>query len=298
MTGPIVETALGSVEGVVRDGAAQFLGIPYAAAPLGEQRFLAPQPAVPWSGVRRTAASRTSPPQLPSPLPVFSSEQAPIDEDCLELNVYSPAPDGGRRPVMVWFYGGGFTMGSAGIYDASSLAVRGDVVVVAVNYRLGALGFSYLEHLDERFAGSANAGIRDQIASLRWVKDNIAAFGGDPDCVTIFGESAGGHSVGCLLTSRLATDSPDPHMQNIWVNRPIDERLKKLWCKCGTHAISGAPRGVKFDPPQCPDLVFCLERTTGFEPATPTLARSSGAIQLPAPSPKHAARCAFPTDRS
>jgi para-nitrobenzyl esterase len=204
MSGLIVETALGSVEGVVGDGVAQFLGIPYAAAPLGERRFLAPQPVVPWSGVRRTAASRTSPPQLPSPLPVFSSEQAPIDEDCLELNVYSPAPDGGRRPVMVWFYGGGFTMGSAGIYDASSLAVRGDVVVVAVNYRLGALGFSYLEQLDERFAGSANAGIRDQIASLRWVKDNIAAFGGDPDCVTIFGESAGGHSVGCLLTSREA----------------------------------------------------------------------------------------------
>jgi para-nitrobenzyl esterase len=107
-----------------------------------------------------------------------SLEQPPNDEDCLELNIYTPAADDGKRPVMVWFYGGGFTIGSAATYDATSLATRGDVVVVIVNYRIGALGFSYLEHLDDRFAGSANAGIRDQIASLRWVKDNIAAFGG------------------------------------------------------------------------------------------------------------------------
>jgi para-nitrobenzyl esterase len=135
-----------------------------------------------------------------------SPEQPPNDEDCLELNIYTPAAAAGKRPVMVWFYGGGFTIGSAATYDATSLVTRGDVVVVTVNYRIGALGFSYLEHLDDRFAGSANAGIRDQIASLRWVKDNIAAFGGDPGCVTIFGESAGGHSVGCLLTSPEAND--------------------------------------------------------------------------------------------
>jgi len=127
--------------------------------------------------------------------------QAPNDEDCLEVNIYTPAVDGARRPVMVWFYGGGFTIGSAGTYDASHLAARGDVVVVTVNYRLGALGFSLLEHLDTRFTGSANAGLRDQIEALRWVRENVAAFGGDPGCVTIFGESAGGHSVGCLLTS-------------------------------------------------------------------------------------------------
>jgi len=101
---------------------------------------------------------------------------------------------------MVWFYGGGFTIGSAGTYDPTSMVARGDVVVVTVNYRLGALGFSYLQHLDEHYAGSGNSGIRDQIASLRWVRDNIASFGGDPGCVTIFGQSAGGHSVGCLLT--------------------------------------------------------------------------------------------------
>jgi para-nitrobenzyl esterase len=129
-----------------------------------------------------------------------SGTQAPNDEDCLEVDIYTPSADGERRPVMVWFYGGGFTSGSAGIYDAAMLARRGDVVVVTVNYRLGALGFSYLEHLDPRFTGSANAGLRDQIESLCWVRENVVAFGGDPGCVTIFGESAGGHSVGCLLT--------------------------------------------------------------------------------------------------
>jgi para-nitrobenzyl esterase len=204
MSQPRVETTAGVIEGVVRDGVTQFLGVPYASPPLGARRFLPPLAATPWSGVRQTDVSRSSPPQLPSPLPVFSVEQPPIDEDCLELNIYTPGADQERRPVMVWFYGGGFTMGSAGAYDATSLAVRGRVVVVTVNYRLGALGFSYLQHLDERFAGSANAGLRDQMASLRWVSENIAAFGGDPGCVTIFGESAGGHSVGCLLTSHEA----------------------------------------------------------------------------------------------
>jgi para-nitrobenzyl esterase len=202
MTALRVETAAGLVEGVRRGGVTQFLGVPFAAAPVGEKRFLAPEPVTPWAGVRRTDASRTSPPQLPPPLPLLDfGGQAPIAEDCLELDIYTPAADDDGRPVMVWFFGGGFTIGSASTYDATSLAVRGDVVVVVVNYRLGALGFSYLEHLDERFRGSANAGLRDQIASLRWLRENIARFGGDPGCVTIFGESAGGHSVGCLLTS-------------------------------------------------------------------------------------------------
>jgi para-nitrobenzyl esterase len=196
-----VETAAGLVEGVVRAGVSQFLGVPFAAPPLGERRFLGPLPVTPWTGVRRAAAPRTSPPQRPLPFLIDWAEQAPADEDCLELNVYTPGADEGKRPVMVWFYGGGFTEGTAGIYDATSLAARGDVVVVTVNYRLGALGFSYLQHLHERFAGSANMGIRDQIASLRWVRDNIGGFGGDPGCVTILGESAGGHSVGCILTS-------------------------------------------------------------------------------------------------
>lgn len=206
MSAARAQTTAGLVEGVDRDGVTQFLGIPFAAPVLGERRFQPPSPGTRWTGVRRADAVSPSPPQLPPPLAVFAAEQAPNNEDCLQLNVYTPRADATRRPVMVWFYGGGFTIGSASAYDASSLSARGDVVVVTVNYRLGALGFSHLEHIDERFKGSANVGILDQVASLKWVRDNIAGFGGDPGCVTIFGESAGGHSVGCLLTSPEARD--------------------------------------------------------------------------------------------
>ncbi len=197
----VVETAFGKVAGIEREGVSQYLGIPFAAAPLGRHRFREPVPVAAWTGVLEADVSRSSPPQPPMPSLLDSGTQAACDEDCLQLDIYTPAADGGRRPVMVWFFGGGFTNGSAGTYDATSLAARGDVVVVTVNYRLGALGFSYLEHIDERFVGAGNTGIRDQMASLRWIRENIAAFGGDPGCVTIFGESAGGHSVGCLLTS-------------------------------------------------------------------------------------------------
>jgi para-nitrobenzyl esterase len=200
MSGLRVETMAGIVEGVEQGGVARFLGVPFGGSPMGQRRFLAPSPPTPWAGVRSAKVSRTSPPQLPSPVLIGTGVQAPGDEDCLELDITTPAADDARRPVMVWFYGGGFTIGSAGTYDPSSMVARGDVVVVTVNYRLGVLGFSYLQHLDEMYAGSANAGIRDQIESLRWVRDNIASFGGDPGCVTIFGQSAGGHSVGCLLT--------------------------------------------------------------------------------------------------
>ena len=131
----------------------------------------------------------------------------PFGEDCLSLNVFTPALGSGtepevaaHHPVMVWIHGGAFNIGAGSLFDAAELSRRGNVVVVTVNYRLGALGFSYLDHLDERFAGSGNVALLDQIAALGWVRDNIAAFGGDPANVTIFGESAGGHSVGCLLT--------------------------------------------------------------------------------------------------
>jgi para-nitrobenzyl esterase len=125
-----------------------------------------------------------------------------MDEDCLTLNVYTPAADDGRRPVMVWIHGGGFVIGSGSqaIYDGGPLVRRGDVVVVTVNYRLGPLGFLHLADLCPDLEGAVgNAGIRDQVAALEWVRENIAAFGGDPDNVTIFGESAGGMSVGTLL---------------------------------------------------------------------------------------------------
>src|SRR5215469_11864492 len=192
-----VETRYGTVEGLERGGVGQFRGIPFAAPPTGRRRWRPPAPPEPWPGVRD--ATRFSPiaPQPPNRISIISRpESLPQDEDCLTLNVFTPGPGSGARPVMVWIHGGGFTAGSGRNpwYDGTSFA-RDGVVVVTINYRLGALGFLHLEELP----GSGNCGLLDQVAALRWVQENIAAFGGDPANVTVFGESAGGMSVGALL---------------------------------------------------------------------------------------------------
>jgi para-nitrobenzyl esterase len=201
--GTVVETRCGKVEGFERERVQVFRGIPFAAPPVGELRFRSPEPPEPWSGVRSAAEFGASAPQRDLPIPIFPGwDVGRQDEDCLYLNVTTPAADGGRRPVLVWIHGGGFTMGSGSqaMYDVVPLVCRGDVVVVTVNYRLGPLGFLHLDDLvGQSFGASGNAGIEDQVAALEWVRDNIAAFGGDPDQVTIFGESAGGMSVGTLL---------------------------------------------------------------------------------------------------
>ena len=195
----VVETRYGKVEGIERDGVLQFRGLPFAASPVGELRWRPPQAPEPWTGVR--AAHRFGPiaPQGESPIVLFPRPEArEVDEDgCLTLNVYTAGVDGDPRPVMVWIHGGGFTSGSAWSpwYDGSSFARHG-VVVVTIQYRLGALGFL---HLPDRLPGAPNRGLLDQVAALEWVRDNIASFGGDPGNVTVFGESAGGMSVGCLL---------------------------------------------------------------------------------------------------
>jgi para-nitrobenzyl esterase len=199
---PTAQSRSGRVEGVEEDGLQIFRGIPYARPPIDELRFAAPRREEPWSGTRRCHAFGPSAPQSPMALPLPGMEVGPMDEDCLSLNVYTPATDGGRRPVLVWIHGGGFVIGSGSqpIYHGAPLAKRGDVVVVTINYRLGPLGFLYLADLCPGLDGAVgNAGIRDQIAALEWVRENIAAFGGDPENVTIFGESAGGMSVGTLL---------------------------------------------------------------------------------------------------
>ena len=196
----IVDTVQGKVQGLEKRGVHQFRGIPYARA----GRFRPPEAVEPWPAVREATTFAASAPQNPSKTEaLFGGRDRPMSEDCLYLNVFTPAPDDRARPVMVWIHGGGFTAGSGDIvwYDASSLARDGDVVVVTINYRLGALGFLRLDHLDPAFAGSGANGIRDQIAALRWVAGNIAAFGGDPGNVTIFGESAGGMSVTTLLAA-------------------------------------------------------------------------------------------------
>src|SRR5438477_9149816 len=190
----IVETTAGKVQGTVADGVHVFKGIPFGAPPVGELRFRPPQPAPCWEGVRQCQDYGRVALQSPSPLERLFSARAPeMDEDCLSLNVWTPACDGGKRPVMVWIHGGAFVTGSSATpwYDGSTFA-RDGVVVVTINYRLGVFGFLHVD-------GQGNNGILDQVLALEWVRDNIAAFGGDPDNVTAFGESAGAMSVGTLL---------------------------------------------------------------------------------------------------
>ncbi|MFH8344313.1 carboxylesterase/lipase family protein [Streptomyces sp. NPDC018045] len=180
---------------------AAFRGIPYAASPVGALRFSPPRPHEGWTGVRDAARPGPAAPQSPSRLErVMGSRTPDWDEDgCLTLNVWSPAaaPDAGR-PVLVWFHGGGFTSGCGGWdwYDGARLAALGDLVVVTANYRLGPLGWLFLPE-----AGVADLGLRDQAAALRWVHENIAAFGGDPGRVTVGGQSAGAYTALCLAVA-------------------------------------------------------------------------------------------------
>lgn len=194
-----VKTSFGTLDGIEREQHLAFLGVPFAAPPVGELRFRAPQPPAPWDGVRPAREWGKAARQTAHFIPGFAAS-GPQDEDCLYLNVYTPALTG-RRPVMFWIHGGGFTHGTAAepLYNGGPLARRGDVVVVSINYRLGAFGYLYLEELLPGRGLSANCGQLDMIAALEWVRDNIEAFGGDPGNVTIFGESAGAAAVSTLL---------------------------------------------------------------------------------------------------
>jgi para-nitrobenzyl esterase len=201
--GNMVErTTSGELEGVFERNLYTFKGVPYAAAPVAELRWLPPQPCRPWRGVRPARAYGAIAPQNLMPFPIFKAEPEPQNEDCLFLNVYSPGLDNVRRPVMVWIHGGAFCIGSGSerMFRMGTIASNGDVVLVTINYRLGVLGFLNLNEVTKgRIPSTGNEGLQDQVAALRWVRDNIAAFGGDPNNVTIFGESAGAMSVGCLL---------------------------------------------------------------------------------------------------
>lgn len=188
----VVTTSAGTVRGVVAPDHRLFAGIPYAAPPVGPLRFAAPAPPLDWPGVRD--ATRTGPRCIQDPASDLELGRNAA-EDCLTLNVWTPPQRRGEpRPVMVWIHGGAFVNGSSGIYDSRWLASRGDMLVVTVNYRLGTLGFLAHPGLGPaRDVG--NYGLADQQAALRWVRDNIASFGGDPAKVTLAGESAGGMSV-------------------------------------------------------------------------------------------------------
>ncbi len=194
---PIAHTPLGDVQGMKDGAVCAWLGVPYAQPPVGDQRFRAAQPAQPWAGVRSaTRFGAACPQKVASRMKSLSPER---DEDCLVLNIWSPAADQAKRPVMVWIHGGAFLIGSARLYGGAHLAEQGDIVVVTINYRLGVLGFvNFGEALGDARIES-NLGLRDQVQALRWVRDNIAAFGGDPERVTIAGESAGSMSVSLLM---------------------------------------------------------------------------------------------------
>src|SRR6266581_5250846 len=199
---PVVRLQYGMVRGRVESGVAAFLGIPYAAPPFGPNRMLPPQPAVAWAGERDATSFGPTVPKgdyPPQYQPLFP-EEVILGEDCLNLNVWTPADGAGGLPVLVWIHGGSFMngSGSVGAYDGAAFA-RDGVVCVTINYRLAAEGFLFLGD------GIANLGLLDQLAALRWVQENIAAFGGDPGRVTVAGESAGAMSVTTLLSMPLAS---------------------------------------------------------------------------------------------
>ncbi len=207
----IVETSNGKVRGAFAGGVHAFRGVSYGDTTAGENRFRPPQPARKWAGIVDALRPGASAPQLRYPEntdPFFAwySQIETPSEDCLFLNIFTPGPGHGRRPVMVWIHGGGWYCyaGTAPGFDGTALARSEDVVVVAINHRLGVFGHLALAGGGEAFADSGNAGLLDIVAALEWVRDNAAAFGGDPANVTIFGESGGGSKVAALLSMRRA----------------------------------------------------------------------------------------------
>ncbi|MEQ9314955.1 MAG: carboxylesterase family protein, partial [Henriciella sp.] len=218
---PIVTTAAGDVQGFKDEGVEAYLGLRYAKAPIGELRFEPPVAPDAWEGIYDATSLGAPAMQMYSASGPRTSDftrqiqtifptqgEAKIDnEDALFLNVWTPASDDAKRPVMVWFHGGGYAYGSGGwpAYDGRNLAAKGDVVVVTVNHRLNAFGYMFLGHkFGEDYADTGNLGNLDLIASLEWVRDNIEAFGGDPENVTIMGESGGGSKVSHLLATPAA----------------------------------------------------------------------------------------------
>jgi len=198
---PVVQTRRGAVSGIRENQILRYAGIPYAQAPVGPLRFRPPVAAAPWDGVRDGTKVGCAASQNPSMMDaLFGDHVEERGEDCLGLNVWTPDVSG-SAPVMVWIHGGGFEMGSGSspLYSGHTFAEDG-VVLVTINYRLGAFGFLELGGIDQDYAGSGNNGLADQVMALEWVRDEIAAFGGDPDRVTVFGESAGSMSVSLLLS--------------------------------------------------------------------------------------------------
>ncbi len=208
----VATTSAGKVRGITNDGVHVFKGVPYGESTAGANRFMPPKPPIPWTGERETLAYGLSTPQsdpnnrrppAASSALIGELSDKPEGEDCLVLNVWTRGlKDGAKRPVMFWIHGGGFQSGSGSSqgYDGTNLCKRGDVVVVTINHRLNVMGFAYLGDLGgAEFANTGTVGMLDIVHALKWVRDNIENFGGDPNRVMIFGESGGGRKVGTLL---------------------------------------------------------------------------------------------------
>lgn len=195
----VTETAFGKLRGLRKEGVTMFKGVPYAGSVSGDRRFRTPAELEPWTGVKD--ALKLGNPSIQPANQTYGIDEPDPAEDCLFLNIWTPATDGKKRPVMFYNHGGGFRTGSGGAVsqDGANLARMYDVVVVQTNHRLGLLGFLYLNEIaPEEYASSGNRGVQDIAIALEWVNDNIAEFGGDPENVMIFGESGGGMKTSCL----------------------------------------------------------------------------------------------------
>jgi para-nitrobenzyl esterase len=202
-TGPLVKVSAGLLRGLDVGGVHVFRAVPYARAPVGALRFRPPVECEQWDGIREATEFGAIAPQFPTPLEAMQGRMdLPQSEDCLTLNIWAPpASDGAARPVMVWIHGGAYVNGTGASdwFDGTSFAANHGIVLVTINYRLNVFGYLHLAGIADGEQGAGNCGLLDQIAALRWVGDNIAAFGGDPGNVTVFGESAGAMSVGVIL---------------------------------------------------------------------------------------------------
>ena len=226
----VVETSSGCLAGRYAAGVVRFAGVPFADPPVGELRFAAPQPVTPWEGVLDATRNGPIAPQRSSRLAAAVDDfEAAQSEDCLRLCITSPPEVAASRPVIVWLHGGGYTSGARSLawYDGALLASEGDVVVVGVNYRLGPLGFLCADEL-----GDGQAGLHDMLVALEWVSGNIARFGGDPDNVTLAGQSAGAYAILCMLAKpdarKFAGGQSCRVRRLVWRHSPQRERVATL----------------------------------------------------------------------